>query len=129
MQVVCRGQVHLFWFLTQPYTMILTTELWPKVHGCEFPGEPTADILWEVLYGMGVYANLAVEASCEPAFFLTTEAAAADFVKRLDCTTPEQERAVREYCETSLAKTEKGYRVAGEALGAHIWWDARVPPP
>lgn len=126
MQAACRGQVHLFWFLTQPYTAILNRALWPKVHGCEFPGEPTADILWEVLYGMGIYANLAVEASCEPAYFPTTEDAARDFCRRLGCTTPEQEEAVRGYCETSLVKTGQGYRVAGDALGAHIWWDVRV---
>ena len=123
LQSACRGQVHLFWFLTQPYTAILNEALWPQVHGAEFPGEPTADILWEALYEMGIFANLAVEASCEPAFFSTTGDAAKDFCKRLGCTTPQQEQAVREYCETSLAKTEHGYRVAGDALGAHIWWD------
>lgn len=125
MEAACRGQVHLFWFLTQPYTALLNADLWPKVHGTKFPGEPTADCLWQVLYGMGIYANLAVEQSCEPAYFPTTEDAARDFCKRLDCTTPSQERAVSEYCETLLAKTARGYRVAGEALGAHIWWDVR----
>nr|WP_321351211.1 class I SAM-dependent methyltransferase [uncultured Methanoregula sp.] len=123
MQAACRGQVHLFWFLTQPYTALLNTALWPKVHGVEFPGEPTADCLWEVLYEMGIYANLAVEQSCEPAYFPTTGDAAKDFCRRLNCTNPEQERAVREYCETSLVRTDMGYRVAGEALGAHIWWE------
>ena len=125
MQAACKGQVHLFWFLTQPYTALLNTALWPKVHGVEFPGEPTADCLWEILYGMGIYANLSVESSCEPAYFPTIDDAASDFCKRLDCTTPDQERVVREYCETSLAKTDRGYRVAGEALGAHLWWDVR----
>jgi SAM-dependent methyltransferase len=126
MQAVCEGQVHLFWFLTQPYTSLLNMALWPKVHGSEFPGEPTTDCLWEVLYEMGIYANLAVEASCEPAYFPTTEDAAKDFCKRLDCTTPEQERDVREYCGSSLTRTSKGYRVAGDALGAHLWWDVRT---
>jgi hypothetical protein len=126
MHATCKGTVHLFWFLTQPYTALLNMALWPKVHGSEFPGEPTADCLWEVLYEMGIYANLAVEARCEPAYYPTTESTAKDFSKRLDCTTPEQERAVREYCETSLVKTTGGHRVAGDALGAHLWWDVRT---
>jgi hypothetical protein len=66
---------------------------------------------------MGIYANLAVEQSCEPAFFSTLDDAAKDFFKRLNCTRPDQERAVREYCRTSHAKTGRGYRVA------HLWWD------
>jgi pyruvate-formate lyase-activating enzyme/SAM-dependent methyltransferase len=125
MQSVCTGQVHLFWFLTQPYTARLNTALWPKVRGVEFPGEPTADGLWQMLYTMGIYANLTVEHGCEPAYFPAIDDAVKDFSKRLDCTTPEQERAVREYCETSLAKTEQGYCVAGQALGAHIWWKTK----
>lgn len=125
MEEVCRGRVHLFWFLTQPYTARLNTALWPKVHGTEFPGEPTADCLWMVLCEMGIYANLLVEHSCEPAYFPTVEDAAKDFSKRLNCTNAVQEQAVREYCGTSLARTEKGFCVAGEALGTHIWWDAR----
>lgn len=125
MQAACRGQVHLFWFLTQPYTARLNIDLWPMVHGALFPGEPTADWLWQILYSMGIYANLAVDASCEAAYFETPEVAADDFCKRLDCTTEEQRRSVGEYCRRSLAKTELGYRVAGKALGAHIWWDVR----
>jgi SAM-dependent methyltransferase len=126
MQAVCEGRVHLFWFLTQPYSSLLNMALWPKVHGSEFPGEPTVDCLWEVLYEMGIYANLAVEASCEPAYFASVDDAAKDFCKRLDCTTPEQEWDVQEYCESSLTRTSKGYRVAGDALGAHLWWDVRT---
>jgi SAM-dependent methyltransferase len=129
MQAACAGQVHLFWFLTQPYTARLNTALWPKVHGAEFPGEPTADCLWQALVEMEIYANLEMEQSCEPAYFPMIGDAVKDFCKRLSCTTAEQERAVREYCETSLARTDRGFRVAGEALGAHIWWDVREPHP
>jgi SAM-dependent methyltransferase len=129
MEEVCRGRVHLFWFLTQPYTALLNTALWPRVHGSEFPGEPTADCLWMVLREMGIHANLLVEHSCEPAYFATVEDAVKDFCKRLNCTSPGQEEAVREYCQASLARTEKGFCVAGEALGAHIWWDSRKKQP
>ena len=129
MQAACTGQVHLFWFLTQPYSARLNRDLWPKIHGSEFPGEPTADCLWQVLLEMGIYANLLVDQSCEPAYFPTPDDAAKDFCNRLDCTTPQQERTVHEYCKTSLAKTERGYCVAGKALGGHIWWDVKIILP
>lgn len=123
MNTVCTGTVHLFWFLTQPLTARLTTALWPQLHGAEFPGEPTADCLWQILYEMGIYANLTVEPGCDPAYFSTIDDAVRGLYKRLNCTTREQEDAIRRYCETSLEKTTPGYRVAGRALGAHIWWD------
>jgi SAM-dependent methyltransferase len=125
MNAVCTGTVHLFWFLTQPLTSRLNMDLWPRLHGAEFPGEPTAECLWQVLYDLGIYANLVVEPGCEPAYFPTTEDAIRGFYHRLNCTTAEQEKILRKYCETSLEKTEQGYRVPGQALGAHIWWDAR----
>jgi SAM-dependent methyltransferase len=122
MNAVCTGTVHLFWFLTQPLTARLNTALWPQLHGAEFPGEPTAECLWQVLYDMGIYANLAVEPGCEPAYFPTIDDAVRGFYQRLNCSTLEQEEVIRRYCETSLEKTDRGYRVAGLALGAHIWW-------
>ena len=49
MNAICTGTVHLFWFLTQPLTARLNMDLWPQLHGAEFPGEPTAECLWQVL--------------------------------------------------------------------------------
>ncbi|MDD1729795.1 MAG: class I SAM-dependent methyltransferase [Methanospirillum sp.] len=123
MQEICTGTIHLFWFLTQPLSSRLNTELWPQIHGSEFPGEPTADYLWQALYEMGIYANLAVEPGCEAAYFQTIDDATHDFYQRLNCTKTEQEAIIRRYCETFLEKNSNGYRVAGRALGAHIWWD------
>ena len=96
MNAICTGTVHLFWFLTQPLTARLNMDLWPQLHGAEFPGEPTAECLWQVLYDMGIYANLVVEPGCEPAYFATVDDAVRGFYQRLNCTTPEQEKALRE---------------------------------
>ncbi|MDD1724975.1 MAG: class I SAM-dependent methyltransferase [Methanospirillum sp.] len=125
MNAVCTGTVHLFWFLTQPLTARLNGALWPALHGADFPGEPTAEILWQVLYDMEIYANLVVEPGCEPAFFPTIDDAVRALYQRLNCTNPEQEEIIRKYCENSLQKTDLGYRVPGRALGAHIWWNCR----
>ncbi|WP_319579809.1 methyltransferase domain-containing protein [uncultured Methanospirillum sp.] len=123
MQAVCTGTIHLFWFLTQPLSSRLNSELWPLVHGTEFPGEPTAEILWQALYEMGIYANIAVEPGCEAAYFQTIDDAVKDFYQRLNCSDPKQEEIIRRYCEGSLVKNSNGYRVPGQALGAHIWWN------
>jgi hypothetical protein len=72
---------------------------------------------------MGIYANLIVEQGCEPAFFPTIDDAVKTFYPRLNCSTPEHEAALRRYCETSMQNTPQGYRVPGNPLGAHIWWN------
>ena len=94
--------------------------------GTDFCGEPTADCLWQALYEMGIYANLAVEPGCDPAVYPSPEDAVTEFSGRMNCTTPEQVDILREYFRRTLKKTEKGYIVDGRALGAHIWWNART---
>jgi SAM-dependent methyltransferase len=123
-QQSCRGTAHIFWFLTQPLWAQVNAGVWKELHGTEFCGEPTADCLWQVLYEMGIYANLSVESGCAPAIYPTIEDAVTEFHGRMNCTTPEQDEILRAYFTRTLAKSDKGYFVNGRALGAHLWWDA-----
>ena len=123
MQQACRGTTHVFWFLTQPLWAQVNTGVWKEIHGTEFYGEPTADCLWQVLCEMGIYANLAVEGGCDPAYYSSIEEAVTEFHGRMNCTTAEQDAILRTYFARTLAKSEKGYFVNGRALGAHIWWN------
>jgi SAM-dependent methyltransferase len=123
-QCCCRGNAHIFWFLTQPLWAQVNIGVWKQIHGTEFCGEPTADCMWQALYEMGIYANLQIEGGCDPALYPTIEDAVTEFHGRMNCTTPEQDSILREYFTRTLAKSEKGYYVNGQALGAHIWWNA-----
>ena len=122
-QQYCRGSAHIFWFLTQPLWAQVNAGVWKQIHGTEFCGEPTADCLWQVLYEMGIYANLTVEQGCEPAYYATIEDAVSEFHGRMNCTTPEQDVILRAYFTRTLSKSDKGYFVNGRALGAHLWWN------
>jgi SAM-dependent methyltransferase len=124
MQQSCRGTAHIFWFLTQPLWAQVNAGVWNQLHGTEFCGEPTADCLWQVLYEMGIYADLAVEPGCDPAVYGSSEDAVAEFSGRMNCTTPDQQEILRTYFRRALKKTKTGYCVNGRALGAHIWWNA-----
>jgi SAM-dependent methyltransferase len=125
MQNSCRGTAHIFWFLTQPLWAQVNAGVWEQVHGTEFCGEPTADCLWQVLYEMGIYANLQVEGGCDPAYYATIEDAVTEFHGRMNCTTETQDEILRNYFKRTLAKNDRGYFVNGRALGAHIWWNGR----
>lgn len=122
MQRCCRGTVHLFWFLTPPTWAKVNRDLWPLIHGGEFPGEPTADWLYMVLWEMGIYANLTVETKSPATSFATFEEAAGEYNRRLNCMTPEHEEIVKNYLHAMLRNTGQGFVLDGETLGAHIWW-------
>jgi len=123
MQRCCTGTVHLFWFLTPPAWALVNQDLWPLIHGGEFPGEPTADWLFMVLFEMGIYANLTVETKSPASSFATFEEAAGEYIQRLNCATPAHEEIVRNYLHARLRKTDQGLVLGEKTLGAHLWWD------
>ena len=123
MQECCRGTVHLFWFLTPPSWAKVNKDLWPRIHGGEFPGEPMADWLWQVLIEMGIYANLLVESKSAPSLYPTFDDAAGEYIQRLKCTSPEHEEIVKNYLHSVLRQKDTGFELGEETLGAHIWWN------
>jgi SAM-dependent methyltransferase len=128
MQTFCRGSIHLFWFLTPPTWAKVNRDLWPLLHGGEFPGEPLADWLWQVLVEMGIYANLLVEPKSSRTFYSTFDDAVSEYIQRLNCTTPQQEATVKNYLHAMLRQEGDGLVLGDEVLGAHIWWNHQGKP-
>jgi SAM-dependent methyltransferase len=122
MQSCCKGTVHLFWFLTPPAWVQVNKDLWPYLHGGTFPGEPTAEWLWQVLYEMGIYANIQVEPSFPPARYKNVDEAVEEFRQRLNCVTPAHEETVKNYFQTVLRQDGDGVVLGNGTMGAHIWW-------
>ncbi|ACL16902.1 class I SAM-dependent methyltransferase [Methanosphaerula palustris] len=122
MNACCRGTVHLFWFLLPPAWVQVNRDLWPFLHGGIFPGEPTADWLWQVLYEMEIYANLQVDTRFPPSRYANVDEAVEEFLQRLNCTTPAQEETVRNYFQTMLRQDGDALVLGDGTLGAHLWW-------
>lgn len=127
MQACCAGTIHLFWFLTPPAWVQVNKDLWPLLHGGEFPGEPMADWLWQVLCEMGIYANIQIEVKFPPPVYETVDDAVKEFSRRLNCSTPAHEETVRNYFQSVLEQGEQGLVLGVETLGAHIWWMQKSP--
>lgn len=123
MHACCRGTVHLFWFLTPPSWGKVNRDLWPLIHGAAFPGEPTADWLWQALCEMGIYANLSVEPGFPSPVYRDLGAALEEFRRRLNCTDAAQEAIVRDYLERTLRKDGETLVLDARTFGAHIWWN------
>ncbi len=123
MHAACSGTVHLFWFLTSPVWVQVNIDLWHHLHGARFPGAPTADWLWQILYEMGIYANLTAEQGFAQSRYASAEEAIEEFLERLNCTTPAQEETVRNYFQTVLKQDGDGFTLGNGVRTAHIWWN------
>jgi len=127
MHASCRGTVHLFWFLTSPAWAKVNEDLWPYLHRGSFPGEPTADWLWQILYEMGIYANIQPEPQGIQSHYANVDEAVEEFRQRLNCTTPAHEEIVRNYFQTVLRKNGEGFILGSRTRSAHIWWSTIDP--
>jgi SAM-dependent methyltransferase len=123
MHASCRGMVHLYWFLTSPAWAQVNRDLWPLIHGGSFPGEPTADWLWQILYEMGIYANIQPEPRFPPARYANIDEVIEEFRQRLNCTTPAHEEIIRNYFHAVLRHDGDGFILGNGTRSAHIWWN------
>jgi ubiquinone/menaquinone biosynthesis C-methylase UbiE len=123
MQACCRGTVHLFWFLTPPSWARVSRDLWPRLHGIEYPGEPLANDLGLVLYEMGIYANLTTE--CKKAtIYPAIDEVVREYYQRLNCSTIVQEEILKAYFSEELRSCNEGFVLDGTSYSAHISWNA-----
>ena len=58
MDAVSRKYVYLFWFVDSPFWEKMYDDLWMQLHGSPYYPGPKADCLFNVLYQMGIYANV-----------------------------------------------------------------------
>ena len=120
-QSCSRGAVHLFWFLTPPSWARVSRDVWPLLHGREYPAEPLADCLWQALYEMGIYANLTTERKNETVY-TAAEEAVQEYAQRLDCRDERDTAILQNYFTTTLRHYGRGLVLPGASISAHIWW-------
>lgn len=58
MVVVCRGTVVIIWPADVPQCELLYTMIWPSLYGKAYKPSPKSDILFKVLYQMGIYPSV-----------------------------------------------------------------------
>ncbi len=58
MNSLAREQVHIYWFAGVTYWEQVRVDLYPKIHGREHVPGPKVDVLFNVLYSLGIYPDV-----------------------------------------------------------------------
>lgn len=116
------GSVHLYWFTDEPLWERLYLALWEDLHGAPYHPKPKADCLFNVLYGMGIYANVLMRPLEGTTTFATLEEAVGHFAPRMSVETPEQRKILRDYFESNLIQRGDRLALVGSSTCAAIWW-------
>lgn len=97
-------------------------DLWPKLHGREYRSGPKADVLYNVLYSMGIYPNVETVQMEYARKFPDIDAAVNEFREQYMISSPAQEEILRGHLQGSLSKTSEGLVNSMMTNQVRLWW-------
>lgn len=121
--------VYIFWHIDKSDWWTYYEKLWPKVHNRPYVPGPGANYVYNILYCMGIYAN--IETKYHRPWkeeYPSLDDAVAQFKAYVGAVTSEQENALRKYLPEILMQKDNGaYTLPddGNLPYAMIWWDKK----
>ncbi|AKB17253.1 class I SAM-dependent methyltransferase [Methanosarcina sp. WWM596] len=119
---VSSGYVYLYWFARDTSWDIHSRNLWPILHGHEYRQGPKADVLYNVLYDMGVYPDVKVFPFEHKNRFENIEEALEHFKPQYAAFSPEQEEILRSYLQKMLEEDNGALVQKGWSTRVKMWW-------
>lgn len=126
MNAVCSGTIAVFHFAGLPYWEQIMLDTWPDLHGLVYQPGPKADVIFNLLYQMGIYPDVSVSAY-EHRLNIPDLDAGMDMLKdRLLIETPGQEDTLREYLAARLTPEGDGLVFRHQVHRACITWEGHA---
>lgn len=118
-----RKWVYIFWAAGVSSGDQRMINLWPKLYGREYHVGPRANILYNLLYDMGIYPNVKSEHRIYSQTYRDMDEVIQIYRRVFNVSTPEQEEVIRDYYSEKLARNENGYSFPERFIAATFWWD------
>ena len=123
MDRVCSKAVYLYWFAGEPSWETHTRKLMPLLHGTSYSPFPKSDILFNVLYQMGIYPNISKTTYHYIEKYESSKEALSHYRNYFRVSTPEQEQVLNNYLTAILKQEDDGYTSSSYATCLKIWWE------
>ncbi|AKB35955.1 hypothetical protein MSSAC_1365 [Methanosarcina siciliae C2J] len=115
--------VYLYWFAGETSWDMHSRKLWPLLHGSEYQPAPKCDVLYNVLYDMGIYPNVNVFPFEHVHRFATLDEAVEDLKSYYNAKSDSQEAILRGYFEGVLEKDNGALIQRGWSTRVKMWWE------
>jgi 16S rRNA G527 N7-methylase RsmG len=122
MNAVSGDFVYLFWFVDMPFWEKMYADLWEPLHRSRYYSGPKTDCLFNVLYQMGIFANVQTLPLRKEYRFDSRREMIAFFKKRFNAKTPEQAKIVTDYIGSMIRMEGNEVVISGSSTFAKIWW-------
>ncbi|WP_445475215.1 class I SAM-dependent methyltransferase [Methanococcoides methylutens] len=123
MQRVCSGHISLYWFAGETPWEAHSANLWPAMYGKEYTPGPKCDVLYNLLYSMGIYPDIHVFPIEYVNPFCSMDEAFDHFSSRYTIDTEQQKSVLRKYLEETLEKQDGQFVDRALSTRVKIWWE------
>ncbi|WP_330217376.1 hypothetical protein [Methanococcoides methylutens] len=118
--------VYLFWFAGEPSWGTHYKALWPSLHASDYHPGPKCDVIYNVLYNMGIYPHIEVSPRDHFNRFKSIEEAIGHFKSYYNITTEHQESVLKSYLEDVLEKDDDSLFLNESYTSVKIWWEQQA---
>lgn len=120
--------VYIYWFAGETSWDAMSRELWPLLHGSPFAASPKCDIVYNVLYSMGIYPDIETFTFRHINRFADLKEAVDHFAPRCFAMTEEQKEILKEYLSRYARTDGDTIIVPGHSTRVKIRWEKADPP-
>lgn len=122
MNQVAQGLVALYWFVDNSFWEQQYMALWPQLHHAPFSGGPKADIVFNLLYQHGIYADVRMFPADKTYLFAEMEEAYRFFAPRFSISDQGQEKVLRAHLDRTRLIIPGGVTFTTPSTYARISW-------
>ncbi len=117
------GHIYLYHFAGETHWDRDCRDLWPRLHGKEYTPGPKADVLYNVLYQMGIYPSMSTFQLQHSQRFANKGEAMEHFRSQYHISTAEQEAIVQDHLGRVLVEENGGFSLPASSIRVKIWWE------
>jgi SAM-dependent methyltransferase len=114
--------VYIYWFADSSPWEKNYAELWEKLHGVPYRRMGKYNVIYNLLYQMGIMANVDIYAEESTDRFASLDDAVADQRAGFNITDERQEAILREFLQGRMLFENGKYVLRGMSHRARIWW-------
>jgi len=119
----CNERIYLYHFAGETHWDRDCRDLWPRLHGKEYTPGPKSDVLYNVLYQMGIYPHVRTFTLQHAQKFADMEEAMKHFHHQYQISTEEQEAIIREHLDRVLKEENGSLVMPTSSTRVKIWWE------
>jgi len=122
-QQLSSGKVYIYWFAGATSWDKNYSRIWPQLHGRQYYPSPKCDVLYNVLYRMGIYPDMENFELIHETRFSSLDEAVQHYKPHYKIATNEQEQILRSHLEEILEKKGDELVQVGRSSRVKISWD------